>query len=137
MSSIVLLSGSPFATSRTVAVLDRLADYFHAQRHQVSLVWLRELPAAALLGGSGQDPAVATITNTLASADGLVVASPVYKAAYSGLLKAFLDLLPQSALASKVVLPPATGGSNAHVLAIDYAMRPVLTSMGADHIVPG
>jgi FMN reductase len=35
------------------------------------------------------------------------------------------------------VLPLATGGSTAHVLAIDYALRPVLSSMGATHIVPG
>ncbi|GHF05778.1 hypothetical protein GCM10014715_72370 [Streptomyces spiralis] len=35
------------------------------------------------------------------------------------------------------MLPLATGGSQAHVLAIDYALRPVLSSMGASHIVPG
>lgn len=61
----------------------------------------------------------------------------MYKAAYSGLLKSLLDLLPQYALAGKTVLPLATGGSTAHVLAIDYALRPVLSSMGASHIVPG
>jgi FMN reductase len=48
-----------------------------------------------------------------------------------------LDLLPQYALSGKTVLPLATGGSLAHVLAIDYALRPVLTSMGAAHIVQG
>jgi FMN reductase len=35
------------------------------------------------------------------------------------------------------VLPLATGGTTAHVLAIDYALRPVLSSMGAGHIVQG
>ena len=35
------------------------------------------------------------------------------------------------------MLPLATGGSTAHVLAIDYALRPVLSSMGAGHIVQG
>ncbi len=35
------------------------------------------------------------------------------------------------------MLPLATGGSTAHVLAIDYALRPVLNSMGAAHIVQG
>jgi FMN reductase len=49
----------------------------------------------------------------------------VYKAAYSGLLKTLLDLLPQCALAGKVVLPVVTCGSPAHVLAIDYALRPL------------
>jgi FMN reductase len=44
-------------------------------------------------------------------------------------------VLPQFALAGKAVLPVATGGSVAHVLALDYALRPVLQSMGARHIV--
>jgi FMN reductase len=61
----------------------------------------------------------------------------VYKAAYSGLLKTFLDVLPQFGLRGKVVLPLATGGSVAHVLAIDYALRPVLSSLDPLHIVNG
>jgi len=69
-------------------------------------------------------------------ADAVVVATPVYKAAYSGLLKAFLDLLPQDGLAGKLVLPLATGGSQSHMLALDYALRPVLASMAARSILP-
>ena len=55
----------------------------------------------------------------------------------SGVLKVFLDLLPQTALKGKVVLPLATGGSPHHMLALDYALRPVLQSLGAKHILPG
>ncbi|NEE56082.1 FMN reductase (NADPH), partial [Streptomyces sp. SID8455] len=76
-------------------------------------------------------------TELFARADGIVIGTPVYKAAYSGLLKTLLDLLPQYALTGKTVLPLATGGSTAHVLALDYALRPVLSSMGAAHIVQG
>jgi FMN reductase len=67
----------------------------------------------------------------------IVVGTPVYKAAYSGFLKVFLDLLPQSALKGKLVLPLATGGSPHHMLALDYALRPVLQSLGPRHILPG
>ncbi len=67
----------------------------------------------------------------------MVIGTPVYKAAYSGLLKTLLDVLPQYALTDKAVLPLATGGSTAHVLAVDYALRPVLSSMGAGHITQG
>ncbi len=70
-------------------------------------------------------------------ADGLVVATPVFKASYSGLLKTLLDLLPQRALAGKVVLPLATGGTLAHALVIDYALRPVLTTLGTTEVVNG
>ncbi|HET6317348.1 MAG TPA: NAD(P)H-dependent oxidoreductase, partial [Chloroflexota bacterium] len=61
----------------------------------------------------------------------------VVKAAYSGVLKVLLDLLPQTALRQKVVLPIATGGSHHHMLALDYALRPVLQSLAARHILPG
>jgi FMN reductase len=56
---------------------------------------------------------------------------------YTGLLKAWLDVLPQLALTEKTVLPLATGGSLAHALALDYALRPVLQAMGARHVVQG
>ncbi|MBV8882973.1 MAG: NAD(P)H-dependent oxidoreductase, partial [Chroococcidiopsidaceae cyanobacterium CP_BM_RX_35] len=60
-----------------------------------------------------------------------------YKAAYTGLLKAFLDLLPQEALRGKAVLPIATGGTIAHLLAIDYALKPVLSELKARHVLGG
>ncbi|MFF7145596.1 NAD(P)H-dependent oxidoreductase [Streptomyces nodosus] len=94
MATVLSVSGSPSATSRTARLLRRQAD-------------------------------------------GVVIGTPVYKAAYSGLLKSLLDLLPQYALAGRTVLPLATGGTTAHVLAIDYALRPVLASMGPPHITPG
>ena len=71
------------------------------------------------------------------AADVVVVATPIYKAAYSGLLKTFLDLLPQDALRGKTVLPLATGGSAAHLLALDYALKPVLAALGARDILDG
>lgn len=50
----------------------------------------------------------------------MVFATPIYKAAYSSVLTAFFDILPQHALAGKSVLPLATGGSAHHMLAVDY-----------------
>jgi FMN reductase len=137
MPSIVVLAGSPSATSRTAALGDHLAERLHRQGHLVRTVRVRDLPAAALLTGNAAAPEVAEVIDAVVGADGLVVASPVYKAAYSGVLKTLLDLLPQFALAGKVVLPVVTGGTPAHVLAIDYALRPVLSSLGAHHILPG
>jgi FMN reductase len=72
----------------------------------------------------------------VAQATAVVIATPVYKAAYSGVLKAFLDLLPQFGLTGKLVLPLATGGSQSHMLALDYALRPVLSSLNPKHVLP-
>jgi FMN reductase len=137
LSSILVVSGSPSVTSRTAALADHLAGRLRTQGHTVTSIRVRDLPAEPLTLADATHPAIAAAVTAVSAADGVVVASPVFKAAYSGLLKLLLDLLPQFALTGKVVLPVVTGGSSAHVLTIDYALRPVLSSLGADHIVPG
>jgi FMN reductase len=137
MSTIVVLAGSPSVNSRTAALTEHLARRLREHGHQVRTVRVRDLPAEALLSANASDPRIAEVVDAIAAADGIVVASPVYKAAYSGVLKVFLDLLPQSALKGKTVLPLATGGSPHHMLALDYALRPVLQSLAARHILPG
>ncbi|MEU1304040.1 NADPH-dependent FMN reductase [Streptomyces shenzhenensis] len=137
MATVLSVSGSPSASSRTGRLLRLLDQRLIADGHEVIPLDVRTIPAEALLGADVRHPAVVEAAGLFARVDGVVVGTPVYKAAYSGVLKALLDLLPQYALAGKTVLPLATGGTTAHVLAIDYALRPVLTSMGADHIVQG
>lgn len=90
---------------------------------------------APLLHADITDPAIARALAQVAHADGIVLATPTYKASFSGLLKTFLDVLPQYGFAHKAVLPLATGGSTAHVLVLDYALRPVVHSLGARHVV--
>ncbi|MEW2134087.1 NADPH-dependent FMN reductase [Streptomyces sp. NPDC005435] len=134
MAFLLTLTGSASApgSSRTAHLVAHLGRRFTEDGHEVHHVDVRSLPAEALLSADATDPGVARAVALVARADALIVASPVYKAAYSGVLKAFLDLLPQYALRGKAVLPLATGGSPAHVLAVDYALRPVLTSLGAE-----
>ena len=137
MPSILTISGSPSATSRTQAVLRHVGDRALADGHRVQRLAVRDLPAAPLLHARAEERSIHAAVQLVERADAIVVGTPVYKAAYSGLLKAFLDLLPQQALVGKTVLPLATGGSTAHVLSIDYALRPVLTSLGADRVLHG
>ncbi|OWV05810.1 FMN reductase (NADPH) [Micromonospora wenchangensis] len=137
MPTVLSVSGSPSATSRTGRLLRHLDVRLAGQGHQVVPLDVRTLPADVLLGADPRHPVIVRVAELFAQADGLVIGTPIYKAAYSGLLKCLLDLLPQYALAGKTVLPLATGGSTAHVLAIDYALRPVLSAMGAAHIVQG
>lgn len=137
MSVIVTLLGSPQSPSRTEAVLSHVVRRLSAAGHEIRPLVLRDLPAGPLLAADVSDPEIAAAVELVSAADAVVIASPVYKAAYSGLLKVFLDLLPQFALRGKDVLPLVTGGSPAHVLAVDYALRPVLASMGPAHIGPG
>jgi len=137
MATILTISASPSVrskTARTRALIDR---HLTEAGHNVTSIDVRDLPPAALLAADTSHPAIAAAIELFEQADGVVVATPVYKASYSGLLKTLLDLLPQRALADKVVLPLATGGSLAHVLVLDYALRPVLTALGSSEIVQG
>ncbi|MDR7049442.1 FMN reductase [Duganella sp. 3397] len=141
--SILLLGGSPAAVSSTGRLLDHVAEKL-AERlgdirpgHRYTKVQVRELPAHALLQAETSDLAIKRAIAAVADADAVIIATPVYKASYTGLLKAFLDLLPQDGLAGKLVLPLATGGSQSHMLALDYALRPVLHALDARHVLAG
>ncbi len=61
----------------------------------------------------------------------LVVASPTYKAAYTGLLKLFLDQFDRDELAGIPTVALMTGGSPPHALAVEVHLRPVLVEIGA------
>jgi FMN reductase len=137
MATILTVSASPSARSKTARTRHLIDRYLTAAGHTVHSIDVRDLPPAELLAADTRHPAIAAAVELFARADGVVVATPVYKASYSGLLKTLLDLLPQRALADKVVLPLATGGSLAHVLVLDYALRPVLTALGSHEIVHG
>jgi FMN reductase len=137
MAHVLAVSGSPMEVSRSAVLLGHVSQILSGHGHTVDSLRIRDLPAEALLHAQFDDPQVRDSLTRLERADALVVATPVYKAAFSGLLKSWLDLVPQFGLRGKVVLPLATGGSIAHALALDYALRPVLTSMEARHVVNG
>jgi FMN reductase len=135
VSYVLTLSGSPAPRSRSTHLLCLAESALRAQGAAVRRIDARELPAAALMHASFDDLAVRQAVELVAHAQAVIIATPLYKASYSGLLKSFLDLLPQRALAHKPVLAFATGGSLAHLLALDYALKPVLASLGARHLL--
>jgi FMN reductase len=135
--SVLLIAGSPSERSRTAALLEAAGQRLEARGVLVDRLRVRDLSPQALLLADFGHPSISQATGQVAEADVIVVATPVYKAAYSGVLKVFLDLLPQNGFKNKVVLPLATGGSPHHMLALDYSLRPVLQSLGAKHILPG
>lgn len=136
-SSVLLVAGSPSAPSRSSALLEAVGTRLALRGARVERISVRDLPAQALLTADTSHAALQRAADQLEQARAVVIATPVYKAAYSGVLKAFLDLLPQSALKGKTVLPLATGGSPHHMLALDYALRPVLQSLSARQILAG
>ncbi|AGI23519.1 NAD(P)H-dependent FMN reductase [Pseudomonas sp. ATCC 13867] len=134
---VVTLAGSPSQRSRSAVLLDIARHWLHERGTEVRSYAVRDFPAEDLLHARFDSPRVVELIEQVSRADGLVIATPVYKASIAGALKVLLDLLPERALAHKVVLPLATGGSTAHMLAVDYALKPVLAALKAQETLHG
>ncbi|KSW22554.1 FMN reductase [Pseudomonas citronellolis] len=134
---VVTLAGSPSQRSRSAVLLDVARRWLHERGVEVRAYQVRDFAAEDLLHARFDSPQVLELLEQVARADGLVIATPVYKASIAGALKVLLDLLPERALSHKVVLPLATGGSNAHMLAVDYALKPVLAALKAQEMLHG
>ena len=137
MSSIVLIGGSPSPTSRSSVVLDQVATQIKLAGFEVERIEVRDIDPAALLFADFGHPDVRAAAEKIERASAVVLATPVYKASYSGVLKSLLDLLARDAFRNKPILPIATGGTIAHLLSIDYALRPVLYALCADKVLAG
>lgn len=132
MSTIGVVVGNPKAMSRTRVVAEEIAGRAAAaagldvpERFTIDLADL----AAGLFDWSSAP--VREAVEAVAGADLLVVASPTYKAAYTGLLKAFLDWFGTTGLSGVTTVPVMVGAAPTHALAVEVHLRPVLLEIGA------
>jgi FMN reductase len=130
MTSVAVVVGNPKPQSRTLAAATRVARELISEPDLV--VDLAELGPALL---DWSDPQVTDLVKQVGGADLVIVASPTYKAAYTGLLKLFLDRFAGGTGLSGLAVPLMLGGSPAHSLAPELTLRPVLTEIGGT--VPG
>lgn len=133
MPKAVIINGSPNPASRLTGIIQYLERELIRRERYGGLVSVAGLPAEDLILGRYDSPDIVQAHALVESAETVIVASPVYKASYTGVLKTYLDLLPQKGLAGKTVLPIFIGGSLAHLLTIDYAFKPVAAALGARH----
>jgi FMN reductase len=131
---VVVLVGNPAQGSRTSEVAQVVAsELVSGSNVPPAVVELAALGAAAVAsGGDAVDQAVELVSR----ADVLVVATPVYKAGYTGLLKLFLERLDVTALDGTVVVPVVLSASPAHGALADLQLRVVLEAVGAHLPVP-
>ena len=130
MTATVIV-GNPKPASRTRTVAVDLARAVLARAGETSepvVIEVSELKAGLFAWG---DPAVAAAKQAVMSGDLLVVASPVYKASITGLLKAFLDQFAQDELGALATVPLMVGAGPGHALAVEAHLRPVLVEIGA------
>jgi FMN reductase len=127
---IVAVSGNTQQPSRTLALTGALlAGIGAALRVESQVIELGTLaPSLAGVTARAQAPAeVEAPLRGIETADALIVASPVYRASYTGLFKHLFDLVHHEALIDVPVLLAATGGSERHALVIDHQLRPLFS----------
>lgn len=134
--SIVTVVGNPRPGPRTLGVATALTAALAARSAAGD-----EGPVLDLAGFGGQwlgglEPDGEEALAAAASASVLVVATPTYKASYTGLLKAFLDRLPGGALRGAVAVPVTVAAAPTHRFVADLQLRPVLAELGASLPVP-
>lgn len=138
--SVVAVSGNLSHPSRT-STLAELAAARIAQALNTDVQTVRIAHHGAALGGALSlqqlPPAVLAAYEAVFAAQVLVIATPVYKASYTGLLKHFLDLIDPQRLQGKIVVLAATGGSDHHALVIEHQLRPLMAFFGAYTVPTG
>jgi FMN reductase len=127
---VVAVSGNLQRPSRTLALTESLlATLGAALPIEAQTIELGEIgwQLSGTATRADLPAAVERQIRAIETADVLIVASPVYRASYTGLFKHLFDLVHHEALIDVPVLLAATGGSERHALVIDHQLRPLFS----------
>ena len=127
---IAVVVGNPKAGSRTLRVAKAVAEALRGTGESAQHVIVDLADVAPHLFDS-ESSTVKGLLDDVANSALVVVASPTYKATYTGLLKSFLDGYNGNGLAGTVCVPLMTGASPVHALAPEVHLRPLLLELGA------
>jgi FMN reductase len=130
---VAVVVGNPKPKSRTYDAALLVAEQVTGTPPSL-VIDLADVGAALL---DWKDPGVAELVEQVRTADVVLVASPTYKATYTGLLKLFLDRFAGDALRGVVAIPLMLGGGPGHALAPELTLRPLLVEIGASVPVRG
>ncbi|WP_125099430.1 NADPH-dependent FMN reductase [Leucobacter chromiireducens] len=130
MSTISVIVGNPKPHSRTRQIAEELARRV-AERTGAALHPTVDLIDHADELFAWPAPTLDPLLEQLRGSTIALIATPTYKASYTGLLKAFLDRYPARGLAGVTAIPIFTIASEEHALAVEFTLRPLLVELGA------
>ena len=103
-------------------------ELLHLGDHQISFADGR--PPEAYGDDTGK------VFEQVTSADMYIIATPIFRASFTGALKNLLDHIPVEGMMGKACGLIGMGATDHHYLTVDTQLRPVLAWFGA-HLVPG
>lgn len=128
---IAVVVGNLKAGSRTLRVAKAVAEALSGNDESARDMLIVDLAEVGLHLFDSGSPKVKALLDDVADSSLVVVASPTYKATYTGLLKSFLDGYHDNGLAGTVCVPVMTGAAPIHALAPEVHLRPLLLELGA------
>lgn len=135
MVQAVIINGNHKKASRLTGIHQYIEDYLEEAGVSSTSIFVHELPAEDLITANFASEEIAKANQKVADAAIVFMLTPIFKASYTGILKTFLDLIPQKGFENKKIVPIAIGGSIGHLLAVEYALKPVLSVLGATEIL--
>lgn len=132
---VSVVVGNPKPRSRTAQVATALVEsLFPSGTYALTMIDLAN-HAGRLFEWPCEE--LAALNQEVAESDLVIMASPTYKATYTGLLKAFLDRYPNLGLRGVVAIPVMTGADLRHSMGPEVHLRPLLVELGATVPTPG
>jgi FMN reductase len=129
--SVAVVVGNPKAGSRTLRVALTAAAALTDTSGTPGEPLIVDLAVVASEIFDVESTAINELLDAVAARDLIIVASPTYKATYTGLLKSFLDRYGNAAWADSVGVAVMTGAAQVHALAPEVHLRPLLVELGA------
>src|SRR5690606_5813459 len=107
MSKAILINGGNSVTSRLTGVQQSIESLLEQQGIAHETIQIHQLPAEDLITANYASETIAEEIVKVGEADIVFFLTPIYKGSYTGILKTFIDLLPQKGLENKIVVPVA------------------------------
>ena len=134
---VVAVSGSPSDASNTARLAEYVVSMLRERGATATHFRVTDLDTTALVMANTAETSIASAMSAIEEAHGVIFATPGLQGSLFRSAESVSRPVASICSCRKGSPPCRNGGSLAHVLAIDYGLRPVLSSMGARHIVQG
>ncbi len=134
------ICGSPSIPSRTLNAVEKTLDFAKEWDKSLSIETVNirdcDIPFCDSRDPQLYEGDAKKIISKIVECNGLVVGTPIYRGAYTGIIKNLFDIIPNNSLQGKPVGIIVTGKTDHHYLSIEHMIKPLIGFFHA-HVIPG